>query len=519
LLLCLALLLGGGIYYAGEEVMTALSLVSPTPVSTPTEAAATPTPVSDQPSPTATSEATATATTVAEATEAEPTETEAVAAEPEIGEITFALAATEDYEPIEPGVTFSQGITEVHAIFEYNGFSPSQTWRRVWYLDGQEVLNSEEAWAGADQGVFDYFVNAGGEPLSAGEWLLELYVGGDLLASGGFVIEAEVEPTEAASPTPVATPTLAAAAAALTPTPRPATPVPAATPTPRPAQTYPLVYTKWDGGKHNLYVSDTNGGSEQFVISRAAGPSWTPDGQYIFFYGEEAVDRQEINGNQYVFADIANGIIRMNAAPVPKNIDQVRLYQGPGWNDGTARWTNVSPNGQMVAYDARPGGNWRVYFLGTDENQQFKFELIGEQADWAPDSQKLAYRSGRDGKFGIWVSNRDDSGHLQITSNGSDSFPAWSPDGRTIVFSRDEGGNVDLYAVNPDGSNLRRLTEAVGPDSLPTFTPEGQIIFRSARSGAWGIWKMNTDGSNPQQIIQNAPVGPDWSFSRMDVGQ
>ena len=197
LLLCLALLVGGGFYYAGEEVMTALSLASPTPVSTPTpaEAAATPTPISDQPSPTATPEATATATTVVEATEAEPTETEAVAAEPEMGEITFALSATEDYEPIEPGVTFSQGITEVHAIFEYRGFSPSQTWRRVWYLDGQEVLNSEEAWAGADQGVFDYFVNAGGEPLSAGEWLLELYVGEDLLASGDFVIEAEVEPT------------------------------------------------------------------------------------------------------------------------------------------------------------------------------------------------------------------------------------------------------------------------------------------------------------------------------------
>jgi Tol biopolymer transport system component len=291
------------------------------------------------------------------------------------------------------------------------------------------------------------------------------------------------------------------------------------TPTPRPARAFPLVYTKWDGGKHNLYVSDTNGGSEQFVLSRATGPSWTPDGRYIFFYGEEAIDRQEVGGNQYVFADVANGIIRMDAAPVPRSIDQVRLYQGPGWNDGTARWTNVSPNGQMVAYDARPGGNWRIYFLGTDENQQFKFELLGEQADWAPDSQRLAYRSGRDGKFGIWVSNRDDSGHLQITGNGSDSFPAWSPDGRTIVFSRDEGGNVDLFAVNPDGTNLRRITETTGPDTLPTFTPDGQIIFRSARSGAWGIWKMNADGSNPQEIIQNAAVGPDWTFSRMDVGQ
>ena len=120
---------------------------------------------------------------------------------------------------------------------------------------------------------------------------------------------------------------------------------------------------------------------------------------------------------------------------------------------------------------------------------------------------------------GLYVMNADGSGVRLVLELTGIAGPAWSPDGRTIVFSRDEGGNVDLYAVNPDGSNLRRLTEAVGPDSLPTFTPDGQIIFRSARSGAWGIWKMNADGSNPQQIIQNAPVGPDWSFSRMDVGQ
>ena len=252
-------------------------------------------------------------------------------------------------------------------------------------------------------------------------------------------------------------------------------------------------------------------------MGRAAGPSWTPDGQYIFFYGEEGVDRQVIDGIEYVFDGVTNGIVRVNMAPVPNTIDQVLLYQGPGWNDGTARWANVSPNGQMVAYDARPGGDYRIYFLGTDENQQFKFELIGEQADWAPDSQKVVYRSGRDGKTGIWISNRDDSGHSQITSGGSDSFPAWSPDGKTVVFSRDEGGNVDLYAMNVDGSNVRRLTEAAGPDTLPTFTPDGQIIFRSARSGKWAIWKMNSDGSGQTEIVSDAGVGPDWTHSRMSV--
>jgi len=115
------------------------------------------------------------------------------------------------------------------------------------------------------------------------------------------------------------------------------------------------------------------------------------------------------------------------------------------------------------------------------------------------------------------MSNRDDSGHVQLTSGGNDSFPAWSPDGKTIVFHREDGGNVDLYAMNADGSNVRWLTDAPGPDTLPEFTPSGEIIFRSARSGNWGIWKMNIDGSNQKEIISNAGVGPDWSGSRMSV--
>jgi Tol biopolymer transport system component len=268
-----------------------------------------------------------------------------------------------------------------------------------------------------------------------------------------------------------------------------------------------------------MYVADTNGQGEKFLLNRAAGPSWTPSGQEIFFFGEAGVDRQRLqDGRDFVFGNVSNGIIALtNAAALP-TADVALLYQGLDWKQGTARWASVSPDGQMVAFDARPGGSdYRIYFLGTADNQQYRFEILGEQADWSPDSQRIVYRSGRDGKTGIWISNRDDSGHTLITNGGSDSFPAWSPDGKTIAFSRDEGGNVDIYTVNVDGSNLQRLTDAPGPDSLPIYTPSGDIIFRSARTGSWGIWKMSGSGGNQQEIIPNAGVGPDWAFSKMDV--
>jgi TolB protein len=172
----------------------------------------------------------------------------------------------------------------------------------------------------------------------------------------------------------------------------------------------------------------------------------------------------------------------------------------------------------MVAFDAARGGpDRRIYFLGTDDNQQYNIEIPGEQAAWSPDSNQVVYRSGRDGKQGIWISNRDDSGARNITNEGGDSFPSWSPDGQTIAFHRDLGGDIDIYVMNTDGSNIRRLTDAPGPDTLPAWTPDGRIVFRSARTGSWGIYIMNADGSGQKQIIANADPGPDWTFGRMDV--
>jgi hypothetical protein len=497
LLICAVLLIGGGLIF--REQLTDLVAGGgerETPVvETPTiEPSATPMPTEE-----VTTEPTSEQTVESEAT---PT----VSSTPVIGVITFALGATEENEPTDPGTSFEEGVTEIHAIFEYSGMLPDYTWERVWYLDGKEMLRNSAAWTDRESGRFDYFVDAGGDPLAPGEWTLELYVEGELLAKGAFTIEAKEEPEVAkAEDTPTPTPTSA---------PAPTKPSAGAT---SGGGVYQLVYTKWDGGQHNMYVADTNGSNEQFILGRAAGPSWTPDSKYIFFFGEEGIDRQVREGVEYVFDGISNGIVSVNASPLPTNVGEVQLFQALDWKQGSARWANVSPNGQMVAFDAKPGGDYRIYFLGTADNQQFRFEIVGEQADWSPDSEKVVYRSGRDGVTGIWISNRDDSGHTNITKSGSDSFPAWSPDGKTIAFSREEGGNVDIYIMNVDGSNVQRLTDAPGPDTLPVYTPSGDIIFRSARTGAWGIWKMSGTGANQTEIIPNAGVGPDWSFSRMDV--
>jgi hypothetical protein len=464
---------------AATPTKTATKAVAVAPTKTPTKAA---------PKPTATPTEEPTETPESETPTTTPTPSE----NPSVGTITFATGVSGS-KPVGAASNFPADVTEIHALFDYSGFTDGDAWERRWYQNGEDVGGGTGTWDGGESGTYDLSLSNNDKPLGGGDWKLEIYVRGDLIGTGAFVIQ------EAAAAAPTVTPTKAAA--------RPAS-----------GGTFKIAFARWDGGKHNLYVADTTGGGEQFVLERAAGPSWSADKRYLYVYGEEGVDKQVREGQTYIWKDasITNGILRLDMSTLQNGIPNA--FQDGSWKEGTGRVAALAPNGSMLAYDAIHGGSGRrIYFLGTAANQQYRIEIPGEQPEWAPDSAQIVYRSGRDNKQGIWISNRDDSGAHTITSEGDDSFPRWSPDGKKIAFHRSADGNVDIYVMNVDGSNVRRLTDAAGPDTLPAWTPDGRIVFRSARAGSWGIYIMGADGSGQKQIIANADPGPDWTFGRMDV--
>jgi TolB protein len=507
----------------------AIPAVSPTPTTSPTSSAVEPT----LPPPGAPEEmrveitprTTPAAVAVANEDDAEAAlpsgETAALQFGPVIGPISFS-ATTADGETITDSNVFSGVIVEVKARFTYRKMVDGTPWERRWYLDGKPMAGKEDVWSKGESGTYLLTLAAGGNPLSGGTWRLEIKVDGDLVQMGEFLVESPAAPTPTTPPLP--TPTRPATSA---PTRLPtgtATPTLVATteetptlaPPPAPKK-YTIAFSRWDGTKHNLFIARTDGGGETFLLERAAGPSWSPDGRYIAFAGAEGVDRQVREGIEYHFEGISNGIVSLDYANWSSDLTRVTLRQHV--RDASVRWAAWAPSGDMVAFDAARGGpDRRIYFLGTSDNQQYSIEIPGEQADWSPDSNRLVYRSGRNNRQGIWISNRDDSNAVQVTADGSDAFPAWSPDGRKIAFHRDSGGDVDIYVMNVDGSNVRRLTNSPGPDTLPAWTPDGsRIVFRSVRTGSWAIFIMNADSSDQRQILANADPGPDWSFGRMSV--
>ena len=198
--------------------------------------------------------------------------------EPTIGPITFATGITEDDELIDAGTSFPSDVEEIHALFSYEGLSDSDTWERIWYQDDEEVGSGSGTWDAGKSGTFDLSLTGGGEPLGPGTWKLEIYINGELTQMGKFVIEASATPDGTSSPVV--------------------------------GGTYRIAFARWDGGKHDLFIANTDGSGERFLMQRAAGPSWSRDGQYLSFFGEEGVDRQIRDGVEYVINDITNAQFR-----------------------------------------------------------------------------------------------------------------------------------------------------------------------------------------------------------------
>ncbi len=94
----------------------------------------------------------------------------------------------------------------------------------------------------------------------------------------------------------------------------------------------------------------------------------------------------------------------------------------------------------------------------------------GGRLAWSPDGSRIAFYSGRDGNFEIYVMNADGTNPTRVTNDpAQDRHPAWSDDGLRIVFTTDRDGNDEIYAMNADGTRLTRLTNDPAQDFLASW--------------------------------------------------
>jgi len=98
-----------------------------------------------------------------------------------IGPITFAAGVDAQGNSVNPGTTFPTGLLELHFFCTYAGMQDGLDFDEKWILNGGELITFNEVWEKGTSGAFhDYIYRTSGEPLSDGQYTLELYVGGQL---------------------------------------------------------------------------------------------------------------------------------------------------------------------------------------------------------------------------------------------------------------------------------------------------------------------------------------------------
>jgi dipeptidyl aminopeptidase/acylaminoacyl peptidase len=164
-----------------------------------------------------------------------------------------------------------------------------------------------------------------------------------------------------------------------------------------------------------------------------------------------------------------------------------------------------------------PDGKWLLYTLSTpDWNQarrQTDIYLVSvkdglastKQMTFTKDKNETSPRWSRDGKFFVFLSNRDApaGGAGGATGGGSGSGNAASQN--------------QIYIMRPDGGEARKITDAKEGVSTLAFSKDGKwLVYRSGKSDEEQLYALpvvGIDSAKPVQLThQTAGVGL-WKWS------
>ena len=262
-----------------------------------------------------------------------------------------------------------------------------------------------------------------------------------------------------------------------------------------------IAFTSNRDGNAEIYVMDGDGRNQRRVTVNPSGdlrPAWSPDGKKIAF-----VSNRRNKDHLQIWVIDADG----------KN--PVRLTDGL-WDDNP----DWSPDGKTIVYDAHlhadehhvaPAG---ITVMDADGNNKRLLTREGAHPTWSPDSNRIAFISGRNRKFAqIYVMDADGQNQLQLTHDPAHKrLPSWSHDGKRIAYQC----NHVIWVVDSDGENPRQLTKING-DEQATWSPQSDAIaFQSSRKDCvLGIYLVDaTNGA--VNALQCDPEfwnsAPDWLY-------
>ena len=139
-----------------------------------------------------------------------------------------------------------------------------------------------------------------------------------------------------------------------------------------------------------------------------------------------------------------------------------------GGHAGTPRW---SPDGNWIAFDARPAAHSRIFVV--DQHARNLHMISSESGEyenvvpsWSRDGKFLYFASNRTESYQIWRYELASGKETQVTRDGGfASFESY--DGKTLYFSKFE--RPGIWNLPIDGGDEQRITDALHLGSWGDF--------------------------------------------------
>jgi Tol biopolymer transport system component len=217
--------------------------------------------------------------------------------------------------------------------------------------------------------------------------------------------------------------------------------------------------------------------------------SWSPDGQWILFYGSDhRLYRVRPDGSD--FQSIAASLTSIF----------------------NVTW---SPDSHWLIFQ-REDSIYRMRPDGTERRRIATGTILYNDETWSPDSEWLVIAKN-DAMAGMQpYLLRSDGSDLNLLSDyriiGS---PEWSPDGEWIIFEISENLRYEVYRIRPDGSNLQQITHLSGRETILSWSPDSQWIMLNMDHGTRSIQlgRVRANGGDLHSFPYSAMSGVFWGPS------
>jgi serine/threonine protein kinase/sugar lactone lactonase YvrE len=200
------------------------------------------------------------------------------------------------------------------------------------------------------------------------------------------------------------------------------------------------------------------------------------------------------------------------------NFENANIYRAPAWpGPGTApkaeRWISgpavedspaISPDGAWMVVSSTRAGQSQIYLSQADgSGARALTGLAGGTVGspvWSPDGKMIAFDARVEGNPDVWVVAAAGGTPRRLTDHpAEDVLPCWSPDGRYVFFSSRRAGEPRLWRVPAAGGAAEPWSK--GEARAAKLSRDGKYLYYLKLGQQGGLWRMPAEGGEEQPVL------------------